>query len=276
MTAHPLPLVELKTGTSQPPIFMAPGGGMDVAEFAGLVKHIQTEHSIYGMQARRIDGTREPFERVEDVAQIYLDAIKKLQPRGPYILIGYSLGGLVALEIAQHLLRNEETIALLAMLDSYPHPRFLTLGQRASLFAQLVKYHSSAIMRLPVREAVRYVVRRVEGRLYAPRRDRPREDDRRLTVTSAISVRHCLRSGDKMAWSRYKPREYTGKIRYVRAGHSTHFPRDAAGVWKRYVSDLELDTLPGHHLGIITNPEHLGALLSRYLSEAFARDESQG
>ena len=44
------------------------------------------------MQAKGTDGVDEPFDRIEDLAQFYLDAIKKLQPHGPYFLVGYSLG----------------------------------------------------------------------------------------------------------------------------------------------------------------------------------------
>ena len=42
----------------------------------------------------------EPLDRVEQMAEFYLDALHELQPRGPYILIGYSFGGLVALELS--------------------------------------------------------------------------------------------------------------------------------------------------------------------------------
>ena len=63
-------------------------------------------------------------------------AIGKLQPRGPYVLVGYSLGGLVVLEMAQRLSANGEKVALLAMLDAYPQFRYLSLGQRLRLIAR--------------------------------------------------------------------------------------------------------------------------------------------
>jgi surfactin synthase thioesterase subunit len=55
----------------------------------------------------------EPFERIEDMAEFYLDALNELQPQGPYILIGYSFGGLVALEMAKCLLDEGRSVALL-------------------------------------------------------------------------------------------------------------------------------------------------------------------
>src|SRR5271170_7389879 len=97
------PLVLLKDGYAEPPLFVTHGLGGSVIDFFQVVKHIQTPHSIHGMQARGVDGTEEPFDRIEDMAQFYLDAIRQVQPHGPYLLVGYSLGGLVTFEMAQQL-----------------------------------------------------------------------------------------------------------------------------------------------------------------------------
>src|SRR5208282_509035 len=127
------PLVQLKSGSGQPPVFIAHGLGGSVMDFFQVVKHIQTKHAIHGMQAKGIDGVEEPLDRIEDMARYSLDAIKQLQPHGPYLLVGFSLGGLVTLEMAQQLIAEGETVGLLAMLDSYPHVSRLTRGQRARL-----------------------------------------------------------------------------------------------------------------------------------------------
>jgi thioesterase domain-containing protein len=83
-----------------------------------LVEKLESAHPIYGMQAGGIDGVDEPLRSVEAMAQFHLEAIKQLQPHGPYFLIGYSLGGLVVLEIAQRLSAGGEKIALLALVES--------------------------------------------------------------------------------------------------------------------------------------------------------------
>ena len=121
-TASPFPpLVLLKAGSEASPIFIAHGLGGSVIDFFQLVRHMECQQPIYGMQARGIDGVDEPFYRIEDLAQFYLDAIKEIQPHGPYFLIGYSLGGLVTLEMAQRLRHEHEQVALLVMLESYPY-----------------------------------------------------------------------------------------------------------------------------------------------------------
>ena len=143
------PLLQLKDGVEAPPIFLAHGLGGTAMDFFQLVKHIQTQRPIYGMQAKGTDGVDEPFDRIEDLAQFHLDAIKKLQPHGPYFLIGYSLGGLVTFEMAQRLTKSGEKVALLAMLESYPHPRFLSLSERVRLGARLATQRASTVGRLP-------------------------------------------------------------------------------------------------------------------------------
>ncbi len=92
-------LVELKAGTSGKPVFIAHGLGGSAMEFFQVVKHVEAPNAIYGMQARGTDGMDEPLDQIEDMAQFHIDAIREIQPNGPYLLVGYSLGGLVVLEM---------------------------------------------------------------------------------------------------------------------------------------------------------------------------------
>ena len=69
----------MKTGTGKPPILIAPG--LDgCASFSKLAKRIQTEHPIYGIQAKGVDGMENPFDCVEDMAQYYVEGLNELQP----------------------------------------------------------------------------------------------------------------------------------------------------------------------------------------------------
>ena len=100
------PLVLLRKGSAEPPVFIAHGLGGSVIDFYRLLTHIRCDRNVYGMQARGIDGVDEPFATIEEMAQYHLDAIRAVQPHGPYLFVGYSLGGLVCMEIAQRLTRR--------------------------------------------------------------------------------------------------------------------------------------------------------------------------
>jgi acetoacetyl-CoA synthetase len=196
------------------------------------------------MQAMGMDGLDEPLERVEDMAQFHLDAIRELQPYGPYLLVGYSLGGLVALEMAQRLSANGEKIALLAMLDAYPNIRYLSLGQQ---------------IRLATRQAKRRL-RALGGAPYQP-----------PVSASFTPAMQRVRNSAELALTRYRPRFYPGKIKFVRAEISSRFPDDAVAVWAPLADEFEVETVPGDHLGMMaTHFESLASVLSRYLEEAFA------
>jgi thioesterase domain-containing protein/acyl carrier protein len=240
-------LVLLKPGAGNPPVFIAHGLGGSVMDFFQPVRHIATDHPIYGMQARGSDGLDEPLESIEDMAEFYLDAIKKLQPRGPYVLVGYSLGGLVVLEMAQHLLAHGEKVALLAMLDAYPHIRYLSLRQRVRLIARQGRRGLHSL-----------------GNLSGPA---PYQPPAGVSLTSAMQR---VRDSAYLALTRYRPRFYPGKIKFVRAEISSAFPDNATAVWASLAEEFEVETVPGDHLGMIaTHYESLASLLSRYLYEGF-------
>lgn len=134
------PLVLLKPGSDKPPVFITHGIGGSMLDFFHMARQVQTPHPLYGLQEKGLDGVGEPLRSVADMAECNLEAIRQVQTHGPYYFIGYSLGGLVMLEMAQRLRVRGEQIALLAMLDSYPHVRYLSPGQRFRLLARRAKH----------------------------------------------------------------------------------------------------------------------------------------
>ncbi len=243
----PLVLMKSGRGRGEPPVFLAHGLGGSAMDFFQPVKHIQTEHPIYGLQAKGIDGVDEPFEHIEDMAQFHLDAIRELQPHGPYLLIGYSLGGLVAMEMAHRLSAMGEKVGLLAMLDAYPHISHISLGQRLRIRAR------------QARRGLQFVGDLGGSATYKPP----------TGVLFNPTMQH-VRDSAYLALTRYKPRLYRGKVKFVRAGINSVFPHDAAAVWAKFASDFDVETVSGDHLGIITTHYlSLANVLSRYLKEAY-------
>jgi thioesterase domain-containing protein len=253
------PLMLLKAGSEDTPVFITHGLGGDVLGLADLVGKIESRHPIYGMQVRGIDGIAEPLASIEERAQFYLDAIEPVQPHGPYFLIGYSLGGLVTLEMAQRLSARGERIALLTLLDSYPDRKYLSLEQTILLSLRLNK---------------RRAQNRIARALSRKRSQNPDSTDkiqRYLQSASIADVAQKMRDADFAASRGYRPRYYRGKVKFVRAAISNYFPGNPTAVWAHLVQEFALATTPGDHVGMLTTHcEDLGALLSRYLREADA------
>jgi thioesterase domain-containing protein len=267
------PVVLLKEGTDKLPVFFAHGLGGSLLDFFELLRHIHTPHTIYGLQAKGIDGVDEPFKRIEDMAQYHLEAIKELQPCGPYLLVGYSLGGLVTLEIARRLVEYGEKVALLGMLDSYPHKRFLSLKQRLRLLAQRAKHRIAVVGQWPIREARPHLTRR-SGPARNLSQDRADPKGRTITIGSpCASVLQRVEDCAYLALTRYQPRFYPGRIRFVRAQVSTEFPNNPAAVWASLSNNFEVESVSGDHLEMLTLYfAELALVVSRYLGEAISRE----
>ncbi|MGW0934575.1 non-ribosomal peptide synthase/polyketide synthase [Streptomyces sp. NPDC002666] len=107
------------TGDGTPLFCIHPGGGISWS-YSGLLNHVAPRHPLYAIQARGL-GRPEPLPTsYEEMAADYADQIRKIQPEGPYLLLGWSAGGLIAHAVACELQARGERTALLAILDAYP------------------------------------------------------------------------------------------------------------------------------------------------------------
>src|SRR5947207_15273525 len=113
-------LVPLQPLGSQPPLFSVHGVGGDVYGFLELAKLLPPGQPSYGIQAVGLDGKSARHVTVEDMAAHYVKEILSFQRDGPFYLAGYSMGGLIAFEMARQLHRLGQRVALLALLDSAP------------------------------------------------------------------------------------------------------------------------------------------------------------
>jgi thioesterase domain-containing protein len=261
------PLVPLNGGTEQPPVFIAHGLDGGVVKFFPLVRHIPSPHPIYGIQAKGFH-CEQVLNRIEDMVPPYLDAIQKVQQYGPYLLIGYSFGGLVMLEIAQRLLATGEKVALLAMLDSYPHLRHLSPAERARVIALRVKGHLSEITQSSPRDALSYVIRRWQHRSRSSKAQGDSKPPSPMDMSPTLLAQFVEGQTD-LALSRYRPKFYPGKITFLQSETESYFPVNPRAVWAHLASEFECETVPGDHQGMLTTHfDRLGAVLSRYLREA--------
>jgi pristinamycin I synthase-3/4 len=118
------------TGTATPLFCVHPGWGVSWI-YSRLVRRVPADHPIYALQIRNLSKPDVLPGSMEDMAADYVSVIRKVQPHGPYNLLGWSMGGLVAYAMATHLQDAGETVGTLALLDSYP-AQFLPPGWDAA------------------------------------------------------------------------------------------------------------------------------------------------
>ncbi|MEC1673194.1 non-ribosomal peptide synthetase [Bacillus mojavensis] len=114
-------LLPLRTSGDRLPLFCVhPAGGLSWC-YAGLMTSLGTDYPIYGLQARGIGQQEALPKTLDDMAADYIEQIRTIQPKGPYHLLGWSLGGNVVQAMATQLQKQGEDVSLLVMLDAYPN-----------------------------------------------------------------------------------------------------------------------------------------------------------
>jgi non-ribosomal peptide synthetase component F/thioesterase domain-containing protein len=133
-------LVPIQPNGSRIPFFCVHGGGGNVLIYRDLSRRLGPDQPFYGLQSQGLDGKRDLLPRIEAMAALYVEEIKKVQPHGPYYLGGYCLGGTVALEMAQQLRSSGQQVAIVALFDTV---NWMRLRKRNSI--DLLRYHVERI-----------------------------------------------------------------------------------------------------------------------------------
>jgi amino acid adenylation domain-containing protein len=111
-------LLPIRVQGVNPPLFCIHSGLGLSWNYVRLVQYLD-HRPVYGLQARGFDGSMPLAPTLESMVSDYIDQIRTIQPKGPYHLLGWSFGGAVAQAMAAELEHQDETVALLALLDSH-------------------------------------------------------------------------------------------------------------------------------------------------------------
>jgi thioesterase domain-containing protein/acyl carrier protein len=226
-------LVPIQREGSKPPFFCVHGLGGHVLRFVPLAQHLGNDRPFYGIQAYGLDDGKLPHASVEEMAAHYISEVRKIQPEGPYLLGGYSFGGAVAYEMARQLSAENQPVAFLALLDSYPS------------FADLGPSLKQTFMRLRATEKVRYIVskRRIIAR-------RVRSRFQALSYPQALKRVH---AACDLADKAYQWPVYDGPVSWFRAGDKGLRGQDSA--LQSMPANWQVYEIAADHGGIIREPQ---------------------
>lgn len=222
-------LVAIQINGSRPPLLCLHTMWGHVSDYYSLARHLGPDQPVYGLQAKGIDGTETPPTRIEDMAAQYVQDIRSCFPSGPYLLCGYSAGGLVAWEVAQQLLAQGQRVALLALLDAGLYANPALVPERVSpfpVFFQRIQGHVDALGESSSRDRLAYISRRLKARwrrrasagvlpaLAGSEAESPQSPATELIEpTAATSVtRKALVEVHRAARRAYLPRQYPGPV----------------------------------------------------------------
>lgn len=112
-------LVPIRSAGTKKPFFIVHGAGGNVLYLWSLVRALPEGRPVYGFQANGVDGQDQPDQTIEAMAARYVTALRAFKP-GPYLLGGYSGGGIIALEMVRQLQALGEQVRTVVLFDSIP------------------------------------------------------------------------------------------------------------------------------------------------------------
>jgi thioesterase domain-containing protein len=246
-------LVSIRQGGTRPPVYVVHGLAGEISYFYNLARYLPRDRTVYGIQA-----PAEPYDEMVPMAEAYLQEILQAQPEGPYLLVGYCLGGCIAYEMARQLLERGERVGLLALINSVP-PRHLLdeSAPLATILARRLKRFTAKgprqmLASLTSADAVkRHLKSGVRGDKESA--DETLDDllERMHPAYQEATVRHYRALRD------YHPKPYPGDA-WLFSGSDLYLGADYA--WRQIVEGrLDVESIGGHHQYVLKEPNVQGA-----------------
>jgi acyl transferase domain-containing protein/thioesterase domain-containing protein/aryl carrier-like protein len=256
-------LVPLKPSGSRTPFFVIHARGGAVLNYQRITSFVDADQPVYGLQSQGLDGVTEPLRSIEAMARLYTALIRKVQPKGPYLLGGGSLGGIVALEMAHELALQGEDVALLAMFDSWGPNVFMDVTRLDAVQHVGSKYRRIVLL-LRERGAARTfreVAWKVHGLAGEGMQSLAVRWHRLLQRTTGRPLPHAIRYQfvervNLAALRVYRPRPWPGDVVLFRAVDDPDFDAsDPTMGWSDTVQGhIHLLDCPGTHNTIMKGP----------------------
>jgi amino acid adenylation domain-containing protein len=273
-------LLPLQPGGIKPPFFCVhPAGGSPLC-YLNLASQLGSERPFYGFQSPGLLDQREPLTDVKEMAALYVEAMRAVQPTGPYLLGGWSSAGPTIFEMARLLEKQDEKVAVLAFLDCGLMESDIPIGKgkplnplnliRAAFMMLSLAWHTgvpgsyaelrglATFVGISLPNSIREILRRdfsaklrfVKGLLSDMRR-------------SARVYR-----SNTMAGLKYEPAPYGGRAILFRAAQSNANGTDPVleDLRKFATGGVDKHVVPGNHMSIILGQEESKVLVEK-LSE---------
>jgi thioesterase domain-containing protein len=261
------PLVPVQEKGDNIPLFCVHPAGGNVLCYYELAGHLGEEQPFYGLQAFGLEDGQAPYRYPDEMAKLYLESVRKVQPQGPYQLAGWSFGGLVAFTMAAQLREQGEAVSLLALLDT-PVPTERTGESEqddAELLAVLLREEmdisAKELQLLAPDEQLEFIVR--QGRkagLFPP--DVDIEQTERILKVYKINAE---------AAKHYRPELYKGAVTlFLAAEMSDDLSEQPSFEWEKYAAEgVQRITVPGNHQNMVKAPHvrHLADAIRPFLQE---------
>ena len=258
------------TGT---PLFIVAGMFGNVLNLRHLALLLGQDRPVYGLQARGLIGADEPHRRIEEAAAAYIAELRQVQPEGPYMLGGFSGGGITAYEMARQLTEEGEEVSVLALLDT-PLPIRPSLTRRDKALIKLSDLR---------RKGVGFLGEWARNRLEWEIAKRRGQEAAGTSPAAAFNNRK-IEAAFREAVGVYQVQPWDGPLTLFRPPLDRHWQVSGGqwvsaereyvfedNDWTRYAPALEVIEVPGDHDSMVLVP-NVSVMAERF-REVIARAE---
>jgi thioesterase domain-containing protein len=271
------PLILLRDGRTDCAVYFVSSGEGVVLQLCDLIAFIDCPGQIWGLQLAAFDGESEPLKSMQEIAQHYVDAILKHAGTATiHHIVGYSFGGLVAVEMARILRAEGYRIGLLGLLDTTCYEKYWPLSQWLVVALRKARRRVFEIRTMSSRVAVEYLANKTVKVFHLFRRRLALSPGASSPCRSIYYVGGLepnlqrVRDASIIAFETYNPQPINCKIVLFKPTTSAEHIADPVAIWKRRTSDLEVVHVEGKHLAMVRNPfaKCTAAEISRHLARA--------
>ncbi|QSQ14850.1 MupA/Atu3671 family FMN-dependent luciferase-like monooxygenase [Myxococcus landrumensis] len=247
------PLVRIQELGDKPPLFFVHPTGGDVLCYAPLARQLGPRQPFFALQALMDSDTCS----VEEMAARYLEEVRRVRPKGPYRLGGWSTGGIVAQAMARRLEEAGESVELLVLLETWSPDLYQRVEEPGALMAwfatdllggvDAARWDAARLEALDEGGRLRYLVEHAKALGALPGVELP-EMEQRFRVFAR----------NARALARHRPEPYAGKVLFLQAEQLATSPKDAPPApvesWGERLSQAQLHHVPGNHYTMLQAP----------------------
>lgn len=243
-------LVKIQPQGTKSPLFLIHPGGASLLAYEDLISCMDTGRPLYGLDARGFEEGQTPQETVEEMAVQYLEAIRRVQPEGPYLFMGWCFGGLVAFEMAQLLRSQNQKTAFLGLIDTYIRSGQVPLDDvdlLFGLFSELfgVEFPTEKLRQMEINERITYTFEQAKQANRLPRN---------FGLDRIKRLFEVGKSHDQ-ASVKYFPQPYPGAVTLIRASEDTSATLNNPTLgWEIQADKVNLHWVGGDHLSMFHHP----------------------
>ena len=255
------PLVLIQEGTSNIPLFCIHGAGGNILIYRELAAQLGAQYTVYGLESQGLDGKQPMITTITDMASQYVQEIKKIHPDGPYLLLGYCMGGTIAMEMGHQLKAEGHEVPFLGLLETYNWVNLKPENPltKARHLWQKLEFHSRNVLLLPGNERKLFL----QDKLNTLKRRRKVWQGRRKKATETENTNQDLLHHTTLAkiWKNnddaalvYKPSFYKGSITHFRPQQEYAIYSGPQMRFDEVAHEVETRILPVYPAGMMVPP----------------------